>query len=72
MSLANITGKKIITSLLGHFLSEFKWYRKWIGGTWYKVHDPYTGTGWGGFTEWTQTIPTSDTAEIQLTESWTN
>jgi hypothetical protein len=46
--------KKLIQTLL----AEFKWYRQYSGGTWYKVYDKYSDYGLAGDTyHWTQEPP---------------
>lgn len=56
--------------LLFPFLSEFKWYRKRIGGTWYKVYDRTSDFGLAGDTHgWTQEMPDQE-SKIVATEKY--
>lgn len=59
----------MILLFLKPFLSDFKWYRKQIGGTWYKVYDPASDFGLAGDTHsWTQ--EETDESKIVTTESY--
>lgn len=57
--------------LLDIFFSDFRWYRLWRGGTWYKVFIDNSVGGLGGdIIAWTQTKPPAGMEEtIMKTEN---
>jgi hypothetical protein len=47
-----------LLQLLKPLLTEYRWYRKKIGGTWYLVKDPKETDEWGEPEPfWTQVVP---------------
>lgn len=56
----------MILQFLAPVLGEFKWYRKKVGGTWYKVYDFNSDLGMAGDTvHWTDEKPVP---EVEILE----
>ena len=60
---------KIILTFLKPLLIEFKWYRKKLGGTWYKIREADV-SGFATSEYWDQVKPESDLDVILKTETY--
>jgi hypothetical protein len=62
--------KKTIVFLLHPFLSDFRRFRRWAGGTWRKITDHSTEGGpTSSMTMWTRDMPDPD-AIVEKEEIW--
>lgn len=63
--------KKYANIPFNWLLKNFKFYRRWIGGTWYQLYDKFGDMGLAGDTfEWKQHLPPGDNYEIIKKENW--